>query len=317
MSQTIPFSIMSGAGNTFTVIDNRQLQYSIEQGKQLAPIVCKQSRNTFLDTEGLMFLTSTNNTSDSTTPNIRMEFFNPDGSHGAMCGNGGRCAAMFSRMHGFFPAEVTNIVMHVLDVAYEVEFPFITGSTNENLVRVTFPSPQRLQKSVAIPIGNATLHGGFVDVGSTHAVVWFEDIVHHLLDGAIADIDDATFSAFEIQDIGTTVRHHEVFAPEGVNCNIAFKRADGRIHVRTFERGVEAETGACGTGAIATALMSFIHGKADATVELITSAQQHLTVEIICRNDVQLPIQQVSDITKIVLSGGADVLHEGTISWNL
>lgn len=231
---TIACTIMSGAGNVFTVIDNRQYLFSIEQGKHLAPLLCS-ARYAGKTTEGMMLIAP----SPRAGEHFRMEFFNPDGSHGAMCGNGGRCAVRFAVENGITQQHDT-LVFSVLDTVY-------TASLQDALISVFFPPPRQVNNSHLLTFGNHTLYAGYVNVGSDHLVLNIDDL---------APLLGADFSSFDIQRWGALVRNHPSVAPHGANANFYQYQPDGSLRLRTFERGVEAETGACGTGAIATTLIA-------------------------------------------------------------
>lgn len=253
---TIEYVIMSGAGNVFTVLDNRRYGFSIDDGKRLAPLLCS-AQYAGKATEGMMLLAP----SPRAGEHFRMEFFNPDGSHGAMCGNGGRCAVRFAVEHGI-TQQHDRLVFSVLDAVY-------TASMQGDTVRVEFPPPRCVEFSHPLALGNSTVPAGYVDVGSDHLVLNINDL---------APLVDADFSSFDIEHWGALVRNHASVAPRGANANFYQCQPDGSLHLRTFERGVEAETGACGTGAIATTLIAAHRHNLAMPVRLVPTSGRALLV---------------------------------------
>lgn len=253
---TIEYTIMSGAGNVFTVIDNRFYGFSIDEGRRLAPLLCS-ARYAEKATEGMMLI------APSPRPNehFRMEFFNPDGSHGAICGNGGRCAVRFAVERGI-AQHSDSLVFSVLDAVY-------TASLHNTTIGVSFPPPRELQFRHPLAIGSHTVNAGYVDVGSTHLVLNIDDI---------APLVGADFSSFDIAHWGALVRNHPSVAPRGANANFYQCQPDGSLRLRTFERGVEAETGACGTGALATTLIAAHQHNLAMPVRLVPTSGRALLV---------------------------------------
>lgn len=253
---TIACTIMSGAGNVFTVIDNRHYNFSIDEGKHIAPLLCS-AKYAGKTTEGMMLIAP----SPRADEHFRMEFFNPDGSHGAMCGNGGRCAVRFAVEQGI-TQQHDPLVFSVLDAVY-------TASFHGETISVSFPPPREVNFTYPIVIGNTTVDAGYVNVGSDHLVLNIDDI---------APLLGAGFSSFDIRYWGALVRNHPRVAPRGANANFYSLQPDGLVYLRTFERGVEAETGACGTGAIATTLIAAHRHKLAMPVCLVPTSGRALQV---------------------------------------
>lgn len=250
--------IMSGAGNIFTVVDNRHYNFSVEEGRRLAPLLCTNN-GTEYTTEGLMLIAP----SHAMGEHFRMEFFNPDGSHGAMCGNGGRCAVRFAAQQEIIPAGVDDITFSVLDAVYTAQLH------GENVV-LGFPVPKEVRFPHLLSIDGVTIGVGYVNVGSDHAVVQYDDI---------AVLTGADFDTFDIALWGARLRHHPDFMPRGVNANFYRLQPDGTVQLRTFERGVEAETGACGTGALATALVVAQRHGSPSPIRIIPTSDSMLLVD--------------------------------------
>jgi diaminopimelate epimerase len=301
MHTTVEVTLMSGAGNLFSVVDNRRIQWSVEQAKHLAPALCKQVFER--QTEGLMLIGNGEAEQD-----FQMEFFNPDGSHGAMCGNGGRCAVWFAHSNGIFAKPVgSHVQFSALDTLYHATV------LDKERVRLVFPPPREvnfpLHLALKAPrhsdehhsdkgLADVSLTIGYVNVGSDHAVVWFDELGRQI-QRTIANVD--------IQHWGALVRHHSAFA-RGANANFyaLLGAHDGlpTLHIRTFERGVEAETGACGTGAIATALVAYLRHDLKPPVRLVPPSGSPLVVNFLPTPD---------NVECITLEGSAEILDTRTV----
>ena len=214
----------SGAGNDFVVVDGR----SKTGGPELDRLRSESSVRRICShagTDGFMIL------SDSSEYDFRMEFFNPDGSSGMMCGNGGRCIVAFADRLGIRPAG---------GVSYVFEAP-------DGLHRGTILSKEGDSCLVRLGMSDAgdlriMDDGVFVNTGTRHFVKFVPDTV---------DVD--------VDTQGRTLRWRQEFAPEGANVNFV-NVTDGGLKVRTFEKGVEAETLACGTGVVASAVAAYSLG---------------------------------------------------------
>ena len=206
----------SGAGNTFVVLDGRGRDVSDYRRKETVTALC--SRN---GTDGLMILL------ESRRWDFRMEFFNPDGSCGMMCGNGGRCITAFAAQLGIVPTNGRKYVFEAPDGVHSAEILPDAGTVRTVRLKMKEPSTPR-----EVP------GGWFIDTGARHYVRMVEDV-----------------EEVDIMEEGRRYRFLPEFAPEGVNVDFVQKLSDGSIKLRTFEKGVEGETLACGTGAVASAVV--------------------------------------------------------------
>ncbi|MBR6424132.1 MAG: diaminopimelate epimerase [Bacteroidales bacterium] len=209
----------SGAGNDFVVLDGRFEDVSAYRTAERIAALCKEYH-----TDGLMILT------DDPDYDFRMEFFNPDGTGGMMCGNGGRCITAFADELGIRPRD--GRVYH-----------FVAGDgphTAEILARDGGCKTVRL-RMIDVHEFHPVLDGWFVDTGTRHFVRFVPDV-----------------EVVDMEEEGRRVRWDPVFAPIGANANFVSVDPDGVLHVRTFEKGVEGETLACGTGITASAIASFL-----------------------------------------------------------
>ena len=221
MARQLSFVKMSGAGNDFIMIDNRDGVVAEGAKAELARAVCP--RRTAVGADGLIFL------EPSETCDVRMRIFNADGSEAEMCGNGSRCLAEFAHSVGAAPAEMT-----IETVAGPVR-----AKVHEAGVRVELTSPGEIVSKGELEFADRRGEVFFTDTGVPHAVLFVDD-----LEGT------------DVRTLGRALRFHEAFGRPGANANFVRVAGPGKIDVRTYERGVEDETLACGTGAAASALVA-------------------------------------------------------------
>lgn len=212
---------MSGAGNDFVLIDNRAQQLKLSHDQ----IVRLCDRHRGVGADGVILLVP----SQSGRADWAWDFFNSDGSVGEMCGNGARCFARF----------VQKLTGAAGDLTFETLAGVITAQFEGERVTVNLTPPVdlRLNEELALAAGRQTVHS--VNTGVPHAVLF------------VPDADRAM-----VMQLGPELRRHAHFAPRGTNVNFVQVLGPGRIRVRTFERGVEGETLACGTGVTASALIT-------------------------------------------------------------
>ena len=218
-----PF-IFTGAGNNFVVFDGREGGMEPYRQKECIEALCREHK-----TDGLMILGL------GASVDFTMEFYNPDGSGGMMCGNGGRCIVAFAHYLGLSPA------------AEDGTWRFLAPDGLHTARILSAPENESLKWTVRLKMvdvnGVKPLKGGyFLNTGTRHFVKFVPEV-----DG------------IDIEKEGRCLRWDEAFQPEGTNVNFVEVRPDG-LHVRTFEKGVEGETLACGTGLTASALAAFYSG---------------------------------------------------------
>lgn len=212
----------SGAGNDFLMIDGRR---GVSCPLHDIRALCNResgfrAADGRIGSDGLIVIT------DSSRACFRMEFYNPDGTSGMMCGNGGRCAVAFAHFLGIRPS----------DGEYLFEAP-------DGLHSARILSMDGYVCTVRLKMVDATgmkpvLDGWFINTGTRHYVARVPDV-----------------EAVDVATEGAALRFHPFFAPEGANVNFVQVLPDSSLKVRTFEKGVEAETLACGTGAVASAIV--------------------------------------------------------------
>jgi diaminopimelate epimerase len=266
MRQSLHFTKASGAGNDFVIVDNRD--GAVQQGKNdLAALLC--SRHFGIGADGLLLLEK------SSKADFAMRYYNADGSYGGMCGNGGRCLARYAFLHG---VAGETMRFEALDHVYDA---CVVGDQ----VRLHMKDPRNLATDVRLDVGSVPLIGTFIDTGSPHMVLFVDEL---------EDLD--------VTGLGRKIREH---GPEGTNVNFALVLPDGSIRLRTYERGVEAETLACGTGSVATAVVAFT-----------TKRVSHTNVKIRVRSGELLTVRftpEAESITDVWLEGSAHILFSGNV----
>ncbi len=271
---------MSGAGNIFSVFDNRKMNLSLDFLRANAPKFCNLTN---FKTEGLISANSGENSLDFT-----IDFFNPDGSYGAMCGNGGRCAARFARLNSFF-SEKSEVNFKMADNIY-------SAIIKNDSVSLYLPKPSEIIENIKIIFDSKEILGTYVNVGSDHFVSNIENYI---------SIDDSAFFEPDLNDISRSIRYHEQFQPRGVNVNFYKISKENSILIRTYERGVEAETGACGTGAVSTAISAALKNELNFPIILIPPSRIPLEVDV----KGNFP----KFIEKMILTGSAEIIAETEI----
>jgi diaminopimelate epimerase len=217
----IAFTKMNGAGNDFVVIDNRSREIRLTP-EQIARL-CDRHRGVGAD--GVILLTPCS----SGDADWAWDFYNNDGSSAEMCGNGARCFARYVR-------RLTGIRK---DFRFETRAGVISARFDGETVTVNLTAPRdlRLHERILLGAGQTEVHS--VNTGVPHTVLF------------VPDADKAM-----VQPLGLEIRFHRHFAPRGTNVNFVQVIGPGAIRVRTYERGVEGETLACGTGVTASALIA-------------------------------------------------------------
>ncbi len=275
----IPFVKMSGTGNDFIIIDHRDPFIPEADQSEFARIVCR--RKFSVGADGLILIEK------SETADFRWRFYNGDGSKAEMCGNGARCAARFA-----FEKNIASPSMRFETTAGEIEAFIMDGPDESVKIRLTAPEDLRLNIPSAVGSVEQTLH--FINTGVPHTVVLVKDA---------GDVP--------VGEWGREIRFHETFQPAGTNANFVQKVSNNTLMVRTYERGVEGETMACGTGAVASALIVALLEQAKPPVTVITSGGEKLTIHFSLTgegNDRQLDLA-----AGIFLEGPAHIIYEGEL----
>ena len=275
----VPFTKMEGAGNDFVVLDNRFLRFSDDELAALAARVCP--RRTGVGADGLLALDA------AAAADLRMRYRNADGSLATMCGNGARCLARFAARAGL-GAEAGGAVAVSLETdggPYRAE---VAGRAASGPVRLSVPPARDYGPG---PEGTVRIW-----TGTEHAVVFTGDV-----------------AGFDVEGEGRRLRHDPAFAPAGTNVNAVEVAGPDRVRARTYEKGVEAETLACGTGAVAAALAAVLGGHLASG----GAASDRRTVAVEMPGgtlDVGFTLVDGAP-ADVTLSGPAETVYEGTLEW--
>lgn len=265
----IPFTKMSAAGNDFIIIDNRQHILDAKPAKEWAQTICR--RKVSVGADGLILI------EDSKKADFKWRFFNADGSEAEMCGNGGRCIARFAHLKGIASFKLT----------FETLAGIIKAEVLEESVKLQLPLPKNLTCDRNLLVEEKNYLVNSITVGVPHAVIFVDDLQN-----------------FQVVELGKKIRFSEHFKPAGTNVNFVRIKDDSMIAVRTYERGVEDETLACGTGAVASALIANEKTGLKSPVSVQTQGGEVLTVHFTKDNQT---------LTDVFLEGRANLIYEGEL----
>ncbi|MGF1677964.1 MAG: diaminopimelate epimerase [Candidatus Methylacidiphilales bacterium] len=267
----LKFWKMSGAGNDFVCLDNRGGQLRLN--KKQRSLLCH--RQFGIGADGLLLIESPARGADV---DYVMRYFNADGGEAEMCGNGARCFARYVQ-------RVTRT--RKKEIAFHTPAGTIRASYHGDEVRVDLTPVKggRLEIPVSTTQGNLIVH--YADTGVPHVVVPVDDI-----------------SKAPVVSSGRELRHHPEFAPRGANINFMQVRQPGHIHVRTYERGVEDETLACGTGVAASAWVA----------RALFNFKSPIRVTVHSGKVLKVYFRLVKGcVEQVQLHGGADFIYQGEI----
>ncbi len=270
----VEFAKMSGAGNDFIVLDNRFYHFSAEELSAIARRMCPRRHG--IGADGLLALEPAKQNGAA----YRMVYINANGSEGTMCGNGACCLVRFARQAGFDADDVTLETASGLCRAH-------VKADAASPVRIYMQVPQHWRPSVHLhdTLPEAIDHVHYLWPGTEHIVCF------------TAGVADAPVSTW-----GPAIRHDPALAPAGANVNFVEVRRANTLTVRTFEKGVEAETLACGTGAVASATAAWLTGKVATTCIRVDMPGGTLTVGL--------------DKDQVYLEGPAVSVYRGSFEAN-
>ncbi len=274
----LPFSKMNGAGNDFVVFDNRHGQ-TVLDGKTIAGL-CDRHRGVGAD--GVLLV----ETPDAEpAADFRMRYYNADGGEAEMCGNGARCFARFAaRLTQTMPNELT--------------FQTMAGP-----IRAVIDGEQ-VRLDMSAPTGGAALGSLELEDGTVFPAAYFLNTgVPHVV-VPVADVETV-----EVHPLGRAIRYHDRFAPKGTNADFIQLVSPGEIILRTYERGVEGETLACGTGATAAALIHAEMNEIEGTGSIAVRVRSGDTLHVGFKRTGPLAFENVT------LGGPADFVFNGEIAF--
>jgi len=261
---------MAGGGNDFVVIDNRSAR--VADAVELTKRIC--TAHLSVGADGLILVET------STSADFRMRYFNNDGSGGEFCANGTRCAARYAVLHGIAP----------MKMAIETDVGIVGAEVGGGTVTLSLPSPHGFRSERPLRIGDRVVRGSSIVMGVPHYVLfepndlWTQDIV----------------------PLGRAIRLHPELKPDnGANVNFVVVRDEHSIEVRTYERGVEAETLSCGSGVVASVTTAALFGRATSPVSVLTRSGITLQVTF---------IREGNEIRNVRLTGDARLIYTADLT---
>ena len=268
----IPFMKLSGAGNDFVIINNlnRVVDSTDSEFMNFVTKVCQ--RRMSVGADGVLLV------EDAEDVDFRMRYFNADGGEVETCGNGARCISKFAYLNGIVPEQMRFLTNAGI---YEAE---VVGEK----VKVRMSDPTDIRINVPLRLEDGIHNVGFANSGVPHVVFFVDDL-----------------KATDVFDLGQQTRYHNDFKPAGTNANFIHIHSQELIEIRTYERGVENETLACGTGSIASAIVSATLGKVKSPVSVKTASGVVLKIHFDLEND---------SAKNVYLEGDARVIFAGELT---
>lgn len=266
----IEFWKMNGSGNDFILIDNRDGSVAEEEMGLLVERTCRRRESVGAD--GLIFVTR------SDRFDFAWRYFNADGGEVEMCGNGSRCVARFAYLKGIAKSKMT--------------FGTLAGPVSAEvmgrIVKVLMPDPSGLQMDIGLSREAGWLNVDFINTGVPHVVVQVENLSRH-----------------PVFEQGRSIRYHNMFSPEGTNADFIKVVGRNMLEIRTYERGVEDETLACGTGAIASALIASARGMVSSPAKVRTKGGEALKIHFRKQGDA---------FTQVWLEGSTSIVYQAQLN---
>ncbi|MGC9031755.1 MAG: diaminopimelate epimerase [Minisyncoccia bacterium] len=231
-----------GSGNDFVIIDNRKKL--IKNGSSLAIKLC--NRKFGIGADGLLLL------ENSKKADFKMRIFNRDGSEAEMCGNGLRCILRFIS---------ENSISKKKNLKIETKAGVLDGIIKNKIVKVRMNIIGKPKLNIQIPVEKSRITGNFINTGVPHTVIFVDNV-----------------DKINLEKIGPQIRYSKVFGENGTNVDWVEIVKEGIIKIRTYERGVEGETLSCGTGAVASAVITSIVKRFKSPITIIPKSKELLKV---------------------------------------
>jgi diaminopimelate epimerase len=238
----IKFTKAVATGNDFIIVESRNLG----AGKYFSGLAKKLcDRKYGIGSDGLLII------EPSKKCDFKMRIFNPDGSEAEMCGNGSRCIALYAATN-----KIAGKIMTIDTIA-----GILNATVTGDIIKVKLTDPKDIKWNFCLMIDKCPYKLNFVDTGVPHTVHFVDDL-----------------DKIDVKNLGSHIRNHGEFSPEGTNADFVQLSGKGSIKVRTYERGVEDETLACGTGAVASAIISAEIEKMQSPITVETRSGEKLKV---------------------------------------
>lgn len=271
----IEFTKMNGAGNDFVMIDDLegQCRLSTEEVR----LLCDRRRG--IGGDGLIMLQAANDF------DFQMRYFNSDGLPAEMCGNGARCSAHLAAALGLGQSDGESV-----RIRFATESGPIDARVAGEDVSIALMDAKEMRQDITVQVAQKEEKIHFMIVGTRHALV--------------PVVESRELTGEEVTQWGRQVRYHDAFAPIGANVNFISLDEDKNIHLRTYEKGIEAETYACGTGSAASAVLLAHLGKVECPVTVVQSGGERFIVSFELKPD---------GATNVVLEGPVTVNFKGSL----
>ncbi len=266
----IEFTKAVATGNDFIIVDNMDGSIPKKARPEFAKRACDRKKS--IGADGVLFIENSKNA------DFKMRIFNPDGSEAKMCGNGSRCAALFAAAKNIAKKEKMTI---------ETLAGTLDASVKGDIVKVKLTDPKDIKWNFCLMINKCPYEVNFIDTGVPHVIHFTEDL-----------------EKIDVKNIGSHIRHHGEFSPEGTNADFVKVVNRHTIRVRTYERGVEDETLACGTGAVASAVISAEAEKMSSPVTVETQSGEKVKVYFELKD---------GNFRNVYLEGRAKLVYEGEL----
>jgi len=260
---------MSGSGNDFIIIDNRDMVVDEKDLSDFIKGVCRRKMSVGAD--GLILV------ENSDAVDFKWRYFNSDGSIAEMCGNGAGCVARFAYLNNIAGSEMS----------FETIAGIVNARVENDMVKIKMPDPTELKTDYSLELEDGPLSVSSVNTGVPHVVV------------EVDKIDDV-----EVVKMGREIRFHNMFAPAGTNVNFIYPPKEDILAIRTYERGVEDETLACGTGSIAGAIVMANKFGIKSPVKVMTKSGGYLYIHYKKKEEKYYDIY---------LEGDARIIYKGEL----
>ncbi|MFA5142686.1 MAG: diaminopimelate epimerase [Candidatus Omnitrophota bacterium] len=263
----IKFTKAVATGNDFIIIDNRTGRLTEKNLAAFTRKACDRKRG--IGADGVLFIER------SRRADFRMRIFNSDGSEAGMCGNGSRCAALFAATRKIAKSKMT----------IETLAGLLNAEARRDVIKVRLTDPKDIRWNFCLMINKCPYKVSFADTGVPHVIHFTDDL-----------------EAIDVRNIGSHIRHHGEFSPEGTNADFVKVVNAHTIRIRTYERGVEDETLACGTGAVASAIISAETERMKSPIVVETLGGERVNVYFEMKN---------GNFKNVYLEGRAELVYEG------
>ena len=270
VSRAVRFWKLEGAGNDFLGLDGRAGGFKLKR-QQIADL-CDRRRGVGAD--GVLVVEKPK----VRGADFRMRYYNSDGGEAEMCGNGARCFALLARAVSGRKGNVLRI---------QTQAGLVTLQIRGQEVQVSMTEPTKLRLGKELVVAGRKVVVDFLNTGVPHAVLFVRSV-----------------RSIDVAKQGRAIRYHSAFAPSGTNVNFVEIGRGNRIHVRTYERGVEGETLACGTGVVASSILSNLRRGLRSPILVTTRGGDHLRVGFSMVN---------GQARKVTLQGPARIVYRGVL----